>query len=113
MRVDVRVVAATHQPLQLRASEKTFRLDLYHRLAVFPIALPALRDRMEDVPPLAAYLLDKLGMEMPVKRLSSAAASKLMQYGWPGNVRELEHVLERAAILAEDRADIEAGEIRF
>jgi DNA-binding NtrC family response regulator len=113
MRVDVRVVAATHQPLRQRAAERAFRLDLYHRLAVFPVAVPALCERMEDVLPLALYLLGRLGEEMPVKRLSPGAASKLMDYDWPGNVRELAHVLERAAILAEDRMEIGAGEIWF
>jgi len=113
MRVDVRVVAASHQPLQQRAKERVFRLDLYHRLAVFPVKVPALRDRMEDVLPLAAYLLGRLGEEMPVKRLSSGAAARLMEHDWPGNVRELAHVLERGAILAEDRKDIAREEIRF
>jgi DNA-binding NtrC family response regulator len=113
MRVDVRVIAASHQPLRLRAKEKTFRLDLYHRLAVFPVAIPALRDRMEDVLPLANYLLGKLGEEMPVKRLSAGAAQRLMEYDWPGNVRELGHVLERGTILAEDRREIASDEIQF
>jgi DNA-binding NtrC family response regulator len=113
MRVDVRVVAASHQPLRQRAKEKLFRLDLYHRLAVFPVFIPALRDRMEDVPRLATYLLGKLGEEMPVKRLSAGAAQRLMEYDWPGNVRELGHVLERGTILAEDRREIGRAEIRF
>ena len=113
LRVNVRVVAASHQPLRRRAKEKAFRLDLYHRLAVFPVSIPALRDRMEDVLPLAAYLLDKLGEEMPVKRLSAGAAKRLMEHDWPGNVRELAHVLERGAILAEDRREIAVEEIRF
>jgi RNA polymerase sigma factor (sigma-70 family) len=96
MRVDVRVIAATHQHLREAGGGGTFRLDLYHRLAVFPVFLPALKDRMEDVPLLAAYLLEKMGEEMPVKRLSAGAAARLMEYDWPGNVRELAHVLERA-----------------
>ena len=113
LRVDVRVVAASHQPLQRRATEGGFRLDLYHRLAVFPVKVPALRDRMEDIAPLAQYLLGRLGEEMPVKRLSAGAVMKLMEYDWPGNVRELAHVLERGAILAEDRREIVREEIRF
>lgn len=113
LRVDVRVVAASHQPLQQRATEGAFRLDLYHRLAVFPVRLPSLRERMEDVPLLAAHLLGKLGEEMPVKRLSARAAARLMEHHWPGNVRELAHVLERGAILAEDRREIAHEEIRF
>ncbi|MGA2437404.1 MAG: sigma-54 dependent transcriptional regulator [Acidobacteriaceae bacterium] len=113
VRVDVRVVAATHEPLQQRVDEHAFRLDLYHRLAVFPVAVPALRERMEDVLPLAAHLLGKMGEEMPVKRLSADAAARLLQHDWPGNVRELAHVLERATILAEDRREIAREEVRF
>jgi len=113
VRVDARVVAATHEPLQQRADEHTFRLDLYHRLAVFPVFLPALRERMEDVLPLAAHLLGKLDKKMPVKRLSDGAAARLMEHHWPGNVRELANVLERATILAEDRREIARDEIRF
>jgi len=113
VRVDVRVVAASHQPLQQRATEGAFRLDLYHRLAVFPVRIPALRDRREDVLPLAEYLLGRLGEEMPVKRLSHEAAMRLMEHDWPGNVRELAHVLERGAILAEDRREISREEIRL
>ena len=113
LRVDVRVVAASHQPLLQRAQEHAFRLDLYHRLAVFPVHIPPLRERMADLPELAAFILARLGEEMPVKRLSAAAAACLLQHDWPGNVRELAHVLERAAILAEDRSEIAAGEIRL
>jgi DNA-binding NtrC family response regulator len=113
VRVDVRLLAATDEPLQQRVAEHAFRLDLYHRLAVFPVALPALRERMEDVLPLATHLLARLGEELPVKRLSSGAAARLMEHDWPGNVRELEHVLERASILAEDRREIAREEVRF
>ena len=113
VRVEVRVIAATHEPLQQRVDEHAFRLDLYHRLAVFPVAVPALRERMEDVLPLAAHLLGKLGKELPVKRLSAGAAARLMEHDWPGNVRELAHVLERATILAEDRREIAREEVRF
>jgi DNA-binding NtrC family response regulator len=113
VRVDVRVVAATHQPLKLRTTERAFRLDLYHRLAVFPINVPALCERMEDLPALAAFFLDRMGEEMPLKRLSAAAMRKLTEYDWPGNVRELAHVLERATILAEDRPEIADTEIRL
>jgi len=113
VQVEVRVIAATHEPLQQRADEDAFRLDLYHRLAVFPVSVPALRERMEDVLLLATHLLDKLGEEMPVKRLSAGAAARLMEHDWPGNVRELAHVLERGTILAEDRREIARDEIRF
>ena len=113
MRVDVRVIAATHQELERRSTEGTFRLDLYHRLAVFPVEVPALRDRLSDVPALVEYILEEMGREHPRKRLSGPAMTKLMAYAWPGNVRELMHVLERGAILSGDSPEIGAGDIRF
>jgi DNA-binding NtrC family response regulator len=117
MRVDVRVIAATHQPLERLATsvgaERTFRLDLYHRLAVFPVEVPALRDRMGDLGLLAEHILEKMGQEMPRKRLSLDAEAKLHEHSWPGNVRELMHVLERGAILAGDKMEIGEDEIRF
>jgi transcriptional regulator with GAF, ATPase, and Fis domain len=112
-RVDVRVIAATHQPLEQRAEERLFRLDLYHRLAVFPVEVPALRERMEDLPLLVAYFLGQMGQEMPRKRIASEAMAQLAAYRWPGNVRELMHVLERAAILTGDRPEIGADDIRL
>ena len=117
MRVDVRVIAATHQPLEKLASsvggERTFRLDLYHRLAVFPVEVPALRERMEDLSMLAEHFLEQMGQEMPRKKLTPEATAKLHEHSWPGNVRELMHVLERGAILAGDRMEIGADEIRL
>ena len=113
VRVDVRVIAATHQELERRAEEKTFRLDLYHRLAVFPLEVPALRERMEDLPLLVDFFLEQMGREAPRKRISDEAMERLGTFAWPGNVRELMHVLERAAILAEDRGEIAAEEIRL
>jgi len=112
-RVDVRVIAATHQPLLQRAEEKTFRLDLYHRLAVFPVEVPALRSRMDDLPLLAEYVLAKLGETFPRKRLSESALVRLQQHSWHGNVRELMHVLERATILAGEAMTIGEAEIRY
>jgi transcriptional regulator with GAF, ATPase, and Fis domain len=113
LRVDVRIIAATHQPLEQRAKERTFRLDLYHRLAVFPIEVPALRARMGDLGLLAEYFLEQMGKEMPRKRLSLDALAKLHEHNWPGNVRELMHVLERGSILSDDRMEIGTEEIRF
>ena len=112
-RVDVRIVAATHQHLEEKAGEGTFRLDLYHRLAVFPVNVPALRDRMHDFPMLVAYLLRRLGEKMPQRRIHEAALQKLASHSWPGNVRELMHVLERAAILTGDRAEIQMQDVRL
>lgn len=117
MRVDVRVIAATHQPLEKLATsvgaERTFRLDLYHRLAVFPVEVPALRERLEDLSLLVEHFLEQMGQEMPRKRLTAEAMAKLHEHHWPGNVRELMHVLERGAILAGDRMEIGLEEIRF
>ncbi len=113
LRVDVRVIAATHQPLEQRALEKAFRLDLYHRLAVFPLEVPALRERREDVEPLAEHFLEQMGKDSPRKRLSAEGLERLQQHTWPGNVRELMHVLERGAILAQDRQEIRASDLRF
>jgi transcriptional regulator with GAF, ATPase, and Fis domain len=112
-RVNVRVIAATHQPLERRAEEQLFRLDLYHRLAVFPIEVPSLKERMDDLPLLVAYFLEQMGQEMPQKRLAPTAMDKLASYHWPGNVRELMHVLERGAILAGDHYEISADDIRL
>jgi transcriptional regulator with GAF, ATPase, and Fis domain len=111
MRVDVRIVAATHQPLERRSAERTFRLDLYHRLAVFPLEVPALRDRMDDLELLVQFFLDQMGRDMPRKQMSAEGFALLAAYAWPGNVRELMHVLERAAILVEDRQVIGPAEI--
>jgi DNA-binding NtrC family response regulator len=111
-RVDVRVIAATHRDLEQSVVEGDFRLDLYHRLAVFPIEVPALRERPEDLPELAEHLLARLGADSPRKMLTAEALSALRQHHWPGNVRELAHVLERAVILAGDLSDISAEHIR-
>jgi DNA-binding NtrC family response regulator len=111
--VDVRVLAATHQNLEQRAAEGTFRLDLYHRLAVFPMEVPPLRDRSGDIAALSEHFLSVLGEIAPRKTLSAAALAKLRSHDWPGNVRELAHVLERACILAEESPTIRAEDIRL
>jgi transcriptional regulator with GAF, ATPase, and Fis domain len=106
------VIAATHQHLEKRVEEGSFRLDLYHRLAVFPLEVSPLRERMSDLAALAEHLLRRLGAEAPRKRLAAGALEALGQHGWPGNVRELGHVLERAVILAGDAPEIAAEHIR-
>ncbi|HZQ44542.1 MAG TPA: sigma-54 dependent transcriptional regulator [Acidobacteriaceae bacterium] len=111
-RVDVRVIAATHRDLEQQVVDGAFRLDLYHRLAVFPIEVPALRERLEDLPALAEHLLARLGADAPRKSISADALHALEQHNWPGNVRELAHVLERAVILAADSPEIAAEHIR-
>ena len=113
IKVDVRIVAATHRPLRKNASEGLFRSDLCYRLAVFLIRTPALAERGGDLAELVRHFLDKMGRSEPVKRIDSLAMTQLEGYPWPGNVRELEHVLERAAILAGDSPVITAQEIDF
>jgi DNA-binding NtrC family response regulator len=113
MRVDVRVIAATHQPLEQRSAEGTFRLDLYHRLAVFPLEVPPLRERLDDIGALAEHFLAQLGKIAPRKTLTAQALDALMLHSWPGNVRELAHALERGSILAGDAPTIGAAEIRL
>ncbi|MEM7234417.1 MAG: sigma 54-interacting transcriptional regulator [Planctomycetota bacterium] len=103
LKVDVRILAATHQPLEDLVEAGTFREDLYYRLNVVPIEVPALRDRPEDIRVLAQYFLEKLSREndlLPVK-MSPDALRQLLRYDWPGNVRELENVIERAAIMCQ------------
>jgi DNA-binding NtrC family response regulator len=99
-RTDVRVVSATHRNLKAMVADGRFREDLYYRLSTFPIALPALRERAEDIPLLAVALLDRVA---PQRRLSLSVGTLdlLKRYPFPGNVRELRNVLERAALMAD------------
>jgi DNA-binding NtrC family response regulator len=114
VRVDVRVVAATHQPLARRAQEGSFRADLFYRLSVFRIETPALAEHADDLAALIEHFLKAVaGDDDAPKQLSEAAFAQLTAHKWPGNVRELQHVLERASILAEDRALITEAEIEF
>ncbi|MGD0647337.1 MAG: sigma-54 dependent transcriptional regulator [Acidobacteriaceae bacterium] len=113
VRVNVRVIAATHQDLEARATAGDFRLDLYHRLAVFPIEIPPLRERLADIAALSEHFLALMGRNSPRKSLSAAALDKLYTHDWPGNVRELAHVLERASILAADSPTLRAEDIRL
>lgn len=101
--VDVRWIAATNRNLLQQVEQGHFRSDLYHRLAVFPIHLPPLRERQDDIVPIAEALLKRIAEELgkPGLKLSPEAAAKLRGHSWPGNVRELANALERAAILAD------------
>ena len=103
LQVDVRVVAATNRNLKAAVAARQYREDLYFRLSVFPIVIPPLRDRPDDIPTLARYFIDKFCRELNKKSLvlSPAAEQELRAYGWPGNVRELQNCIERAAILTE------------
>ena len=113
VKVDVRIVAATHQPLAEDAQKGLFRADLYYRLAVFLIRTPALAEHIEDLHDLVAHFLERMGRKSPVKRIDTSAMARLSSHSWPGNVRELEHVLERGAILCGDEPLITAAEIDF
>lgn len=113
VKVDVRIIAATHRPLAVQAQSGQFRADLYYRIAVFLIRTPALSDRVSDLSLLIDHFLSKMGSDMPVKRIDQSAFEKLREHAWPGNVRELCHVLARAAILADDEPIITAAEIEF
>jgi DNA-binding NtrC family response regulator len=113
VKVDVRILAATHRPLAQLAQSGAFRSDLYYRLAVFLIRTPSLIEHNQDLPILVDHFLEKLGRQSPVKRIDQTALAKLNMHDWPGNVRELEHVLERAVILAGDDPVLTACEIDF
>jgi len=93
--VDVRIIAASNEDLLTAVEQKRFRLDLYHRLCAFPVHLPPLRERIEDLALLARHLLNQLGFSQ--LRLAPETSRILQQYAWPGNIRELKHVLLRAA----------------
>ncbi|OWP64725.1 Fis family transcriptional regulator [Hymenobacter amundsenii] len=102
---DVRVIAATNRVLEEEVAAGRFRADLYYRLNVFPIRLPALRERPEDVEPLMRHFLERFTKQMgkPVRGLRERDLRALQQYGWPGNVRELEHVVEQAVIVSQEK----------
>lgn len=101
-KVNVRIIAATNRILEKEVAEGRFRLDLYYRLNVFPIELPALRQRKEDIPLLANYFLDRFVKKSnkTVSGISEDAIQTLMTYDWPGNIRELEHLIERSLLMA-------------
>ncbi|GEJ58096.1 sigma-54-dependent transcriptional regulator [Anaeromyxobacter diazotrophicus] len=105
VKVDVRVIAATHRDLKAEAAAGRFREDLYYRLNVFPIRLPPLRERVEDVPLLAAHFLEKhaRAFRRDVAEFAPDALRALTAYAWPGNVRELENAVERAVAVAKGR----------
>jgi len=111
--IDVRVLAATNVDLRAALEEGNFRQDLYYRLNVLPINIPALRERREDIPHLARHFVAKLAPDLAgsVSDISDRAIAKLMEYHWPGNVRELENVIERSIVLSSAER-LEAEDIR-
>ncbi|MHC0443110.1 sigma-54-dependent Fis family transcriptional regulator [Flavobacterium sp. 3-210] len=100
--VDVRIIAATNRDLEKMMEEGTFRRDLFYRLNIFPINLPPLRNRREDIPSLAMHFIERFSKKMrkQITGLSHNVLNQLMQYSWPGNIRELEHLIERSVLLS-------------
>jgi formate hydrogenlyase transcriptional activator len=107
--VDVRIIAATNRDLSSAIEEGSFRRDLYYRLSVFPVHLPPLRDRVEDIPLLVEYLTQRYARKMGKKitRVSRATIDLLTAYDWPGNIRELQNVIQRAVILCEGTLQVD------
>jgi DNA-binding NtrC family response regulator len=103
IKVDIRIIAASNKDLEAAVAENLFREDLFYRLSVFPIVIPPLRERKEDIPALVEHFISKYSAEMniPHKKVSPEAMDVLMNYSWKGNVRELENVIERALILCD------------
>ena len=103
MRADVRVVAATHRALEEMIVEKQFRIDLYYRLNVFPIVIPPLRERPEDIPLLVRHFAQQFARQMnkTIEAISFETMEALTRYPWPGNIRELQNVIERAVVVYE------------
>jgi DNA-binding NtrC family response regulator len=104
LNVDVRVVVATHRDLEARVREEKFRQDLFHRIYVFPLVLPPLRDRREDIPALVGHFAAQVSAQNGWKPVpfSAEAMAALQSYAWPGNVRELHNMVERLMLLATD-----------
>lgn len=107
-KVNVRIIAATNRNLEHEVKDKRFRADLYHRLVVFPINVPPLRERQSDIPLLAGYFTEKVRRNLGLQQLvlTEETILKLSNYHWPGNVRELEHVISRAALYAREEAPL-------
>ena len=105
VQLDIRVIAATNADLMTAVQQKKFRQDLFYRLNVLPVHVPALRDRMSDIPLLVDYFLEKLCKQerLPLKLVVPEVVEHLSNYSWPGNIRELEHQVEKAIALSGNR----------
>jgi formate hydrogenlyase transcriptional activator len=115
IRVNIRLVAATNRDLVQMVAERQFRSDLFYRLNVFPIQIPPLRQRREDIPVLVRYFAQKYGRQMnkPIDSISAETMAALTAYRWPGNIRELENLIERAVILSRGPAlEVPLAELR-
>jgi transcriptional regulator with GAF, ATPase, and Fis domain/AmiR/NasT family two-component response regulator len=113
IRVDVRVIAATNRNLETEMAAGKFRLDLYYRLNVFPLTLPPLRDRKDDIPLLATFFAGKFSEKTgkPFNGITGSAMAELIEYSWPGNIRELENVIEQAFILNDGKNPLQWGRL--
>jgi len=111
LKVDVRVIAATNRDLEKAFQENAFRPDLYYRLSVFPVSIPPLRERKQDIPPLVRYFVMKYGGKLgkKIEKIPQKTMEALLNYPWPGNVRELENVIERAVIISKG-SQLDLGE---
>ena len=114
-KIDVRVIAASNRRLTQELSAGRFREDLYYRLNVIPVHVPALRDRSQDIPTLAEHFVDRICLRegVPTKRLSDEAMRRLVEYSWPGNVRQLENDIEKAVLLSGSRETLYLGDINI
>ena len=103
IRIDVRMIAATNRDLETAIEAGTFRSDLFYRLNVFPIAMPALRERVDDIPLLVEYFIDRYARKSgkTIRRVNKRTLAHLRSYPWPGNVRELQNVIERSVIVCD------------
>jgi len=102
-KVDVRIIAATHHPLSAMAEDGRFRQDLFYRLSVFPIQVPPLRERREDIPGLVAFFTRKFARQLnrTIEHIPASAMERLVAWSWPGNIRELQNIIERSVILSQ------------
>jgi formate hydrogenlyase transcriptional activator len=113
--VNIRLIAATNRDLEKMIAAREFRSDLYYRLHVFPIRIPPLRERREDIPQLVSYFVQKFAKQMQKKidAIPSAVMKRLTAWEWPGNIRELENFIERAVIITRGKSlDAPLGELR-
>ena len=114
VKIDVRIIAATHTDLSKMVADATFREDLFYRFNVIPVKIPPLRERREDIPLLVQHFLQKIGAEQSPPRavtMSQEAMRRLMAYSWPGNVRQLENVVERALAFSQGRPQIDVPDL--
>jgi transcriptional regulator with GAF, ATPase, and Fis domain len=111
IKIDVRIIAATNRNLEKEITEGKFRLDLYYRLNVFPITLPPLRERKEDIPLLANFFAHKFSKKTgkTFNGIKPSAMEELMQYNWPGNIREMENILEQSFVLNDGKSELQWG----